>query len=349
MHEDISEPEQVLDFPGYDYGEALGEDMAGRRVLGTKPFDFGIGTVKISYSGVKVLVDIHIKKVGNFAPRNFPQMQLYPNHLKDSSEISYTIFHKKVKVSLEAVPHRQVVLVKLNGDSPIKSHLPKDTIVVPYLDGAYPFPDIKGLRHAKSYTHDDVQTMIDKGTWHEQPAGAPAFETTEDGAHGLISMLGGDTWLKETQAALAAAQSEAPDALGLTINDNLVAFGARMTGKTVLSFDKGVGFYITTTGVGLFMMGQASIGVAIEISAELMECYYWGPDQTPGSALEAFKTVNGFVSVSAGAGIEGSLDFVFTGSPHFRLTGVNFGVGFGAGYSIAGGVQKAAGGTFIRP
>jgi hypothetical protein len=347
--EDTSESEEVLDFPGYDYGEALGEDMAGRRVLGTKPFDFGIGTVKISYSGVKVLIDIHVKKIAGFDPRDFPQMQLYPGHLKDSAEISYTIFHKKVRVSLEAVPHRQVVLVKLTGDSPIKQHLPKQTIVVPYLDGPYPFPNVKGLSHPRSYTHDDVQEILNKGTWHDQLAGAPALETTDDGAHDLITMLGGDNWLRETRAALAAAQGEATGAPGLTINDNLVAFGARVTGKTVLSFDKGVGFYITTTGVGLFLMGQASIGVAIEISAELMECYYWGPDQTPGSALEAFKSVNGFVSVSAGAEVEGSLDFVFTGSPHLRLTGLNFGVGLGAGYSIAGGVQKVAGGTFIRP
>ena len=70
MLENTFESEMVLDFPGYDYGEALGEDMAGRRVLGTKPFDFGIGTVKISYSGVKVLVDIHVKKIAGFDPRD---------------------------------------------------------------------------------------------------------------------------------------------------------------------------------------------------------------------------------------------------------------------------------------
>ncbi len=237
-----SESEQVLDFPGYEFGEALGGDMVGRRVLGTKPFDFGIGTVRISYSGVKVLVDIHVKEIAGFHPRDFPQMQLYPGHLKDSQEIAYTILHKKVRASLEAVPERRIVRVTLTGDSPIKEHLPHQPIVVPYLDGPYPFPDIKGLVHPQHFTHDAVQAMLDKGSWHDEPTAASTLATTDAGALDLITMLGGDAWLRETQATLALAQrSEATDALGLTINDNLVAFGARVTGKSVLSFDKGVG------------------------------------------------------------------------------------------------------------
>ncbi|MEM1235849.1 MAG: hypothetical protein AAGI10_02685 [Pseudomonadota bacterium] len=339
---------QTLDFPGYEKGEPLGASFGGHRITGVKPFDIGIGTVRLSYSGVKVLVDVHLKEIAGFDPRDFPQMQLYPGHLTASGSVSYTIFHKEVRVTLVAIPDERKVVIKFDGDDPIKPHLPKHPINLPYLDGPYPFPDISGLKRPKPFTHDQVQDLLNTGKWHDQgkATGLDRVLESEKTARDLVTMLGGDPWLRESQSTLRDLSGGANDAED---KDELIAFGARVTADAVLSFDKGVGFFFGKEYLGVFMLGQAGIGVALEISIELMICNYWGADDTPGSALDAFQSINGYIKVSGGPGLIADVDFVFTMDPDFRLCGINYGVGFGEGFSVGAGVQKVAAGNYHKP
>lgn len=342
-------------FTGYTTGEPINSISGRAQPSGLKPIKVGPVRIKISFSEYFLVVDIHVGKILGFSPRNFKQMKLYPGHLKDSASVSYSVLKKKVTVRLWAEPQSQRIKVDINADNPIADLIPHKTLYIPYLEKPYPFPDPKGLLAPRTFSKEEVQDLINTGKRHDvtshRAENFRKVSTKNDAAEAVLLMLGGESFINQTQEILSQLKHPS-SALGAGAEnsgrDMLIGFGARLSAKEVLAFDKGVGFYVTNDEVGLFLIGQGSIGVALEISAEFIECLYWGPDSSSGSALEAFKSVDAFVSVSAGDGVEFSLDFVFTGKPVFRLTGVNVGVGGGAGFSVAGGIQKVGAGAMIN-
>lgn len=333
---------ETVTFPGYDKPDAAANAPPG--IPGLKPVTLGPAVVTISYSGTKVLVDIHVKKIGIFDARDFDRMELYPGHLKDSATLTYSVLKEKVTVTLEVIPAERVVLVKFSGSKTIVSHLPSKPVRIPYMAGPYPFPDVSGLRHPKSYTKAQVEKMLAGGVWHDQPASLAAEAPPAQPPDGtdLITMLGGGPWLEELRATFSAADAAAPESrAGL---DVLIAIGVRSTAESVLVVDGGFGFFykpgfLSHEYVGLFTMGHTGIGVALEFSADLTCGLYWGSADRSQSAIDAFGSVNAFIRVSAADVLEVAADFVISGSPHVRLCGLNFGAGVGAGFAVAGGVQ----------
>lgn len=330
---------ETVAFPGYEDRDTAADGQSG--IPGIKPVTVGPTVVKISYSGTKVLVDIHVKKIGIFDARDFSQLQLYPGHLKDSATLTYSALQYKVIIMLEAIPAERVVILKFSGSKTIVSHLPSKPVRIPYLAGPYPFPDVSGLLHPKSYTKAQVEKTIAEGVWHDQPAVLVAKTQPPDGTD-LITMLGGGPWLEGVRATFAGSGLAAPEAdAGL---DVLIAIGVRTSADSVLVVDGGFGFFykpglIGPEYIGLFTMGHTGIGVALEFSADLTCGLYWGSADRSQTALEAFGSVNGFIRVSAAELAEVAVDLVVSGSPHTRLCGMNFGAGVGAGFAIAGGVQ----------
>jgi hypothetical protein len=291
---------------------------------------------------VKVLVDIHVGVIAGFPPRNFKRMELYPGHLHDRAEVSYTVASEKVVVSLTVIPERRVVAVHLSGAAIILSHFPTRHFEIPYLAGPYPFPDVSGLRKPADLSMGQVESAIAAGTWHAQPSRTTLPEQATADGDDLVIMLGGEAWLNRTRETFSSLRDgNSNDGAGL---DVLLAFGARESNDAVLGVDGGIGFFyqpglMFPEYIGVFTMGHSSIGIAIEISAELTLGLYWGSADRTQTALEAFGSVNGFFRVSIGDVIAGSLDLVVAGSPHLRVCGVNFGAGVGAGFSAAFGVQ----------
>ncbi len=339
MPDDGSDDLETAPFPGYENRDATATAEAG--IPGLRPLDLGQVVVTISYSGTKVLVDIHVKKIAMFAARDFSRMQLYPGHLSDSATLAYSILKEKITVTLEAVPAERVVVMSFSGSKTIVSHMPSKPVQIPYMDGPYPFPDVSGLRHPRSYTRSQVEKTIAGGVWHDQRAGLGAPAEHPDGKD-LITMLGGGPWLEDVRATFDGLGFSAPEAdTGL---DVLIAIGVRSSAESVLVVDGGFGFFYKhgLSGpdyVGLFTMGHTGIGAALEFSAELTSGLYWGSADRSQTALEAFGSVNAFIRVSAGGVVEAAVDFVVSGSPHLRLCGLNFGAGVGAGFSVAAGVQ----------
>jgi len=332
MTDNLEADHETIEFPG------LTEPDVSSGLHGVKPIAIGPAVIKIYYSGAKVLVDVHIKKLPTVGAKDFRQMQLSAGHLKDHASVSYTMFKREVTVNLEAIPAERVVVLKFSGAKEIVSHFPSKPIRIPYLPGPYPFPDVSGLRHPRSYTKTQVEEMIAKGVWHELKTELKGQSKYADGSD-LVTMLGGGPWLEKVRGVFAkkgvTASNSGPDVL--------IAIGARAgSGTGPIIGDGGFGFFykpglIEPEYIGLFTMGHAGIGAALEASAELYTGIYWGSaDQT---ALEAFSSTCGFFRVSAADVLDVSVDFVVSGSPHLRLCGLNFGGGLGAGVEVAGGVQ----------
>lgn len=339
MAHDVEPDEEFIDFPGYADTDAASQDEVG--IPGLKPITLGPAVVKISYSGVKVLVDIHVNKIEIFSARDFPRMQLYPGHLKDSATLSYSALEKKITVSLEVRPAERVVVVRFSGSKEIVSRFPSKPIRIPYMSGPYPFPDVSGLRHPKAYTKPQVEAAIAEGAWHDQPARLEAQAKPGD-ATDLITMLGGGGWLDDVRAIFAHGAFATPEQDSSL--DVLIAIGVRTSSDAVLVVDGGFGFFykpglIGPEYVGLFVVANTGIGAALEFSADLTCGLYWGSADRSQTALQAFGAVNGFIRVSAAALAEVALDVVISGSPHGRVCGVNFGGGLGEGFAAAAGVQ----------